>query len=376
MSLTLDVRPTERMRARPASGPQAAVGVIDCDIHPSMRSLDVLADYLPTKWRTHFQNYGLRMRQPFVTAPSYPKATPALSRLDSWPPTGGPPGSDLAFMREQLLDAHNVIYGVLHTLFPVGMMERNLDFGAAVCGAVNDWQYAEWTQPEPRLKGSINVQGEDPEAAVAEIERWADNGDFVQVAMVCRAIEPLGRKRYWPIYEAAERHGLPVGLHLSGENGYAQTGTGWPSYYAENHHSSSMMQRSLAASLILEGVFEVFPSLKIVLVEGGFAWIPAWSWRLDHQWERMRDEVPHLKRRPSEYLKSNFWFTTQPVDEPEKPEHLRDIIDWIGWDRLLFASDYPHWDFDDPALAFRIRMSPAERRMLTVDNARALYGLS
>ena len=73
-------------------------------------------------------------------------------------------------------------------------------------------------------------------------------------------------------------------------------------------------------------------------------------------------EVPHLKRLPSEYMRSNVWFTTQPVEEPEPREHLADAIEWMGWDRVLFATDYPHWDFDDPAHALPIRMTEAQRR--------------
>ncbi len=101
-----------------------------------------------------------------------------------------------------------------------------------------------------------------------------------------------------------------------------------------------------------------------MIVEAGFAWVPSLAWRLDQHWARMRDEVPHLTRPPSEYIREHLWFTTQPMDEPERPNDLRDIIDWIGWDRILFATDYPHWDFDNPLTAFKIRMSPEERRMV------------
>jgi hypothetical protein len=96
---------------------------------------------------------------------------------------------------------------------------------------------------------------------------------------------------------------------------------------------------------------------------------------MDSHWKALRSEVPHLKRRPSDYMKSAFWFTTQPVEEPEKPEHLRRLIDWIGWDRLLFATDYPHWDSDDPRYAFKMPMSEAEKRAIFNGNARAVYGL-
>ena len=145
-------------------------------------------------------------------------------------------------------------------------------------------------------------------------------------------------------------------------------------YYLQLQAISFLLQLH-QASFVLEGTFERFPKLKVVIIEGGFGWVPALGWRMDGMWKSLKSEVPHLQRKPSEYLKSNIWFTTQPVEEPEQPEHLRRVIDWIGWDRLLFATDYPHWDSDDPRYAFKIQMSDAERRAIFAENARAVYGL-
>ena len=92
-----------------------------------------------------------------------------------------------------------------------------------------------------------------------------------------------------------------------------------------------------AASLILEGVFEAFPNLKVCLIEGGFAWVPSLGWRLDAHWAKMRDEVPQVKRPPSEYMRTNLWFATQPVEEPENPDDLRQVFEWIGWDRMMYS---------------------------------------
>jgi len=362
-------------RGNEGAAPRTKLRVIDCDVHHAMRSPADLRPYLSKRWRDHLYSYGNRRPVPFMASSPYPKSAPALSRTDSWPPNGGPPGSDLDFMREQLLDRYNIEYGMLHLLSPEGMDQRNQDFGNAVCRAVNQWQYEHWTQPEPRLKAAIKIPGEDTEAAVAEIEHWAGNKDFVQVAMVTHTIEPLGRRRYWPIYEAAARHNLPVALHTSGYNGHAVTGTGWPSYYAEEHHEVAISQQALTTSLVCEGVFERYPGLKVVIVEAGFAWVPSLAWRLDRQWARMRDEVPHLTRAPSDYIRKHMWFSTQQADEPERPEDLRDVLDWIGWDRMLFATDYPHWDMDNPELVFKCRMSEAESRMIYAGNARAVYGL-
>ena len=90
----------------------------------------------------------------------------------------------------------------------------------------------------------------------------------------------------------------------------------------------------------------------------------------------MRDEVPHLHRPPSSYIRNQMWFTTQPIDEPDKPEHLVDTMKWVGWDRIMFSTDYPHWDFDDPAQALPLRLTEEQRRGLFLENARALYGVS
>jgi len=91
--------------------------------------------------------------------------------------------------------------------------------------------------------------------------------------------------------------------------------------------------------------------------------------------EELRDEVPELSRRPSEYLREHVWLTTQPVEEPERPEQLLQVFERIGRDRLLFATDYPHWDYDDPARAFPAPLPARMREGVYAGNARALYGL-
>jgi predicted TIM-barrel fold metal-dependent hydrolase len=130
----------------------------------------------------------------------------------------------------------------------------------------------------------------------------------------------------------------------------------------------------VVASLVLEGVFERFPGLKVVLIEGGVAWAAALGWRMDAQWKKLKQELPDLKRLPSEYMRSNVWFSTQPIEEPEPRAQLAEVFDWIGWDRILFASDYPHWDFDDPAHALPLKMTETQRRQVFLENARAVYG--
>jgi uncharacterized protein len=357
-----------------ASDARSRLGIIDGDVHPALRSNADLKPYMAARWWELLQTYGTRRRHGMSFEP-YPKSAPRACRRDAWPEEGGVPGSSLSLMRKQYLDACGIEFGILGPLGTTGQSELNLDFSAALASAVNDWQREAFTLPEPRLKSAIVVPYEDGEASAREIERRADDGAFAQVFMLTRTGEPAGNRRYWPIYEAAARHGLPVGMHVFGAGGHPYTGTGWPSYYIEESSGHSTSCQTVVTSLVIEGVFERFPKLKVVIIEGGFAWLPALSWRLDKLFERMRSEVPHLKRRPSEYIREHIWLTTQPMEEPENRKHLFDTLEWIGWDRLLFASDYPHWDFDDPIRAFPAGLAKERYNQILTANARAVYRL-
>ncbi len=355
---------------------QTDLGYIDCDVHIYPAKPEELRDFLPERWRQHAATIGGRLRQPFGYTAQYPRISPQVGmRLDAWPPTGGVPGSDLGFLREQLLDAFGAIHAIMLPLVGRCSDERNVEFGAAMCTAVNDWQVAKWSDPEPRLKASVQIPIEYTEAAIAEIEKRAGDRRFAQVQIPPRGLEPLGRRRYWPILEACAANGFPIALHLGGTSGHPSTGGGWPSFYHEEHPSYCQSMEVLVTSLVCEGVFERIPNLRVVLVEGGFAWLPALTWRLDKHYKRLREEVPHLKRLPSEYIRDHIWVTTQPIEEPEHPEDLLSTLEWIGWDRVMFSTDYPHWDQDDPRFAFKVRLPDDARRMIFRNNALAFYGL-
>ena len=365
-----------QFRADPAPASSGAVmaAIADCDIHPARKSLKDLYPYLARRWHEHLETYGKHPYQGMMEGPPYPKAQPNASRRDAYPPEGGPQGSSLSFMQQQHLDPNHVALGVLCPL-QTGQGIRNQELSAALATAVNDWQIAEWTSKDRRLKGSIVVANEDGPAAAAEIRRRAGDANFIQVLLLSRNVEPLGQRRYWPIYQAAEEAGLPIGVHAFGFGGNPITASGWPSYYIEEMVGHSQCQQTALASIVLEGVFERHPKLKMVMIEAGFGWVPSLSWRLDKSWQRLRSEVPHVKRPPSEYIRDHIYWTTQPMEDPERRDHLFDVIDWVGWDKLLFATDYPHWDYDEPSRVLPAGVSEANREAFYLGNARKLYGL-
>src|ERR1700736_1983038 len=171
-------------------------GIVDCDIHPLPRDGNALKPYLAKRWQEHLAQYGDPQNGPYVGRGAYPRYMPETARRDAWPPNGGMPGSDVAFMREQHLDKNNVALGILEPL-GFGHCARNLDLGSAVCSAVNDWQVAEFVEKEPRLRASILVAQDDAVAAVAEIEKRAADASFAQIQMPSLTTEPLRRRRYW-----------------------------------------------------------------------------------------------------------------------------------------------------------------------------------
>ncbi|MBX9590620.1 MAG: amidohydrolase family protein [Hyphomonadaceae bacterium] len=374
MMLDAPPAPDADLDHRPAQDGAACLAIIDGDVHPAPGALADLKPYMSARWWEHLTTYGTRRRHGMSFEP-YPKSAPRACRRDAWPEGGGAPGSNLDLIRSQYLDHYGIAFGILGPLGITGQSEINLDFAAALASAVNDWQREVFTRREPRLRSAIVVPYEDGAASAKEIDRCAPDPAYAQVFMLTRSAEPAGNRRYWPIYEAAERNGLPVALHVFGASGHPYTGTGWPSYYVEEGAGHSTSCQTVVTSLVIEGVFERFPKLKVVIVEGGFAWLAPLSWRLDKLYERMRGEVPHLKRRPSEYIREHIWVTTQPMEEPEDRRHVLDMMAWIGWDRLLFASDYPHWDFDDPFRAFPAGLATDRTQQILTTNAKAVYRL-
>jgi len=344
----------------------------DGDIHPGRNPGD-MAPFLEKKWQDHLATFGSRLRQAYQKGPAYPKSQPYASRRDSYPPDGGRPGSSLPFMQQQLLDPNHCVLGILNATGDNGQAFQNREFGTAMCQAMNRWLVAEWTGKEKRLKASLVVPFEDTDAAVAEIEKYAGHKDFVQILMLNRTSEPPGQKRYWKVYEAAAAAGLPIGVHAFGFGGYPVTAGGWPSYYIEDMVGHAQSCQAFLTSFLIEGVFERIPETKLVLIESGFAWAPPLAWRLDKLWRRLKEETPHLTRAPSETMRESVWFTTQPMEESPTREHVMDAIEWLGWDRLLFATDYPHWDYDDPDHVLPVPVAEATKRDFFLNNALKLY---
>lgn len=350
--------------------------MIDCDIHHVVGDVEEFLTYVDPGQRDWFRAQG-----PLLGLPGYPWSHPNdWFRADADHEPGQLPGASLGGIRRQVLDAFDVETGILNgdDAVVVSLMPSPYR-AAAFARAHNDWVRERWLDAEPRLRASILCPAQDPFAAAAEIRRTAEDPRFAQVLLCGGSERPYGEPRYLPIFETAAELGLPVAIHSGGEGmGIAAPpgGVGAPTFYVEWHtlgSAGSIMGHLV--SLICHGTFDRLPQLRVVLIEGGLAWLPGILWRLETNWRALRGETPWLERKPGDVVREHVRFTTQPLEHTSgHDELLWEMLEAAGApDILLFASDYPHWDFDDPGFMLQ-RLPSAWRERVMHDNAAELYG--
>jgi len=341
--------------------------VIDCDVHNDIPSVEALFPYLPDYWIEHITNTLFKG----PTEQVYPPGSPIAAR----PETGSPPGSDRSLLAKHVLDEPKADVAILNCLYAVDSL-HNPDAAMALASAINDWQINEWLDKDQRFRGSIVVPSQLPALAAGEIDRVADHPSFVQVLLPARSQHPYGSRLFHPMWEAAARHDLRVAIHFGGTPGNPPTPSGWPSYFFEEYAGMAQVFASQITSIVSEGVFDQFPSLRIVMLESGFTWLPAHMWRFDKEWRNLRRLVPWVKQAPSAYIREHVRVTIQPLDAPPDPKHLLQVVDQLGSeDMLLYASDYPHVHAQDPETTLLQHLPKSLADKIRHKNASAFYNL-
>ncbi len=342
--------------------------IIDCDIHNELPGLNTLIPYLEEHWVAYINESA------FVgpNASDYPARAPTSARKGT-KPKNGPPGSDFELLKEQALDAWDVEIGILTCAYRVQSV-HNEDLSASLATAINQWQIDTWLNKDERLRASLVVPSQNPVLAAREIERFGDHPGFVQVIVPVRSYQPYGKRVYDPLFEAAVKRDLVIGIHYGGASSLPPTPVGWPSTYAEEMADMAQIFQSQVMSLVVEGAFDRFPELRIALIEGGWTWMPAWMWRMDKEWKGLRRDIPWVKRPPSEYIREHIRMTLQPLDAPPEAEHLLQVIGHLDSDdMLMFSTDYPHYHFDAPIDAIPKGLPDALLGKILYENAKAFY---
>ncbi|MET4428759.1 amidohydrolase family protein [Mycolicibacterium sp. 624] len=340
MSMTAD--------RRIAATQRIAVRCVDSDVHPMPRSGE-LAQYIPEPWRSKYYGTHAFGDLIYYDAPDY--AHSYAMRVDTFPADGEFAGSDpdLAF-RQLIMEAGSDIA----ILEPGAYPARLAGADHAMSCALNAWQANHWLDSHnnwhERWRGSICVSIEAPDEAAAEIEKWAGHPYMAQILIKAERRPSWGDPIYDPVWSAATKHDITVSCHLSRSH-FEELPTppvGFPSYNHDFMTTYSLLAANQVMSLIFDGVFDRFPTLRIVFVEHAFTWILPLMWRMDAIYEKRKSWMD-IKRKPSEYVKDHIKFTTQPLDYPQDKTELSRTFEWMECEKiLLYSSDYPHWTFDDP----------------------------
>ena len=356
--------------------------IVDCDVHPLIRNIDVLTPYLSDEWRRYFKAGGLRTSSDngFVYARArdrynHPNAT---YRLDALPGVGGPAGSDPAFTISHHVEPCGITTALLLPQEHYGVARfGNAAAAAAFERANNEYLIDAWLGHDPRYALAITVSSHDPKTAAEDIRRLGACPGVVGVQLLILQ-SMLGSPVFDPIYEAACEMGLPIVSHQNGGEGcysYSQGPAGGiPRTYAERHAVVPQIGAANVMDIIFSGALERHPTLRVVMVEWGFTWLSWLVSRMDHLWETHRENAPWVKRRPSEYVAEHFTFATQPLDEAARPAELAAMFGIPNLDRmLLFSSDYPHYDTDEPSVVLA-KIPPEMKARVCYQNAVDAFG--
>lgn len=229
----------------------------------------------------------------------------------------------------------------------------NDDFATALATAYNDWILTEIADPSDGIYSPLIVAPQRPHLAADEIDDRAGEEAFKAVMIPSGGVNPpLGDQQYWDIYEAAERHGLPIVMQSAAGNAQNHIPKMFQgmTYSMELHAiTNPIVNMNHFVSLLLQGVPAKF-DLDVVFQESSLGWVPFMMRRVDHEHIGMEEDAPLLEQLPSEYVEDSFYFASQPLEGTGNPEYVERLLELIdAEERLLFSTDYPHYDPDDIA---------------------------
>ncbi|MFW5918026.1 MAG: amidohydrolase family protein [Haloferacaceae archaeon] len=350
--------------------PLSEVPIVDTDVHlPSTRAEEIR----PYLEEPHYS----RMR----TSGEFPPLP--LSGWDRFlgGKIEGNPIRSPEDIREGLVDRFHVDYPIINaTSFLPKLPET--DLAIALMSAYNDQLLDEYLDDNDDFYGLATIATQKPAEAAAEIERLGDEDSIVGAYVATAGPNPpLGDPVYDPMYRAAEDNDMPIAFH--GSSGgfpfeFPRQNQAFEKYLTVHALAHPWPQMMTFTSLLVHGVPEKFPDLDFLFLEAGVGWVPYMTFRLNKEYSMRRSEAPLLEQSPEEYVRESFYFASQPVGESNDPQHMRQLMDVVGADSLMFSSDFPHWDFDNVDSVDRYLksfFSPEEREQVLNGNALEVFDI-
>ena len=369
--------------------------VIDADRHV-LEPSDLYARYLPEKFRGRVRIEGPNQTVRYVDGEPVSDSERRPGRVTQdfgyifsssqrWRETFADalaarfdPASNLRDMDREGIDV-SVLFPTLGLYI---MWRDNIDpeLSAAICRAYNSWLAEYCSYDKKRLHGVALIPLQDPARALTELRHAREKlglvGIFWRPNKLCG--RTLSSPDYFPIYEAASELGAVVCVHEGARTVLPQAGADRYSEFGRHVACHPLEQMLACLSLCADGVLEKFPRLKVAHLESGCGWVPFWLERMDEHWEHeSHGSARTTKEKPSFYFKRQCWVSCEAGEELAPV-----VVEHVGADYLVVATDYPHSDaigkFPEltvGALSANDKLSVETRRKILWDNPARLYGL-
>ncbi|HZM44553.1 MAG TPA: amidohydrolase family protein [Burkholderiales bacterium] len=228
-----------------------------------------------------------------------------------------------------------------------------------------------------RLGGVILTSARDIPGSLEEIKRWGKSR-WAWGLMVYAPYggAPLDHPDLEPLWAACQEYDLSIALHtFTVMPPYAPGGLDtWDNLFLQRSAAHPWCGMRNMAALIGAGLMDRYPRLRIGTLEAGHGWLPFWMARLDEHAKTIKAALPELKGLPSSYVRNGRYF--QSIEPPEGSDLTNSVIDLVGEDVLMYASDYPHGESHFPhsvEMVMGWKMSETRRRKLFWDNAVRYY---
>jgi uncharacterized protein len=343
--------------------------VIDADGHILERQSDI-RKYLGPPWNERKSDlwardlpWDVELSGKLTGYPGYPKREGAAQQVEFW---------------LDVMDQYDIEEAVL---FPTGSGNitklREKDFALAAIQACNDHFAGEYNARSNRLHAVGVLPLRWPDEAAKELRRAVTDLGLISFELLTLGLDnALGDPMYDPIYAEAERLDVPLSIH-GNRNNSADIGAYTLNTFNEMHTYAFPVGLLLQfTSLMFQGVPVKFPKLRLAFLEAGCTWLPYWLDRMDEHWElRGEVEAPLLTKKPSDIVRESPIYFSVEASESFLPQ----VIDFVGDDHFVYASDIPHWDGEFPGNLNGIRehqgLSRETKEKVLYHNSRAFFGL-